>query len=47
MLANKWKKEGKTDLAELIANRGSKAVDKPLAVGLEIEEAKKTLERCK
>ena len=47
VLANKWKKEGKTDLAELIANRGSKAVDKPLAVGLEIEEAKKTLERCK
>ena len=47
MLANQQKKEGKTDLAEFIAYRGSKAVDEALAVGWEIEEAGKKLERCK
>ena len=47
VLANQQKKEGKTDLAEFIANRGSKAVDEALAVGWEIEEAEKKLERCK
>ena len=47
VLANQQKKEGKTDLAEFIANRGSNAVDEALAVGWEIEEAEKKLERCK
>jgi len=45
--ANQQKNEGKTDLAEFIANRGSKAVDEALAVGWEMEEAEKKLERSK
>ena len=46
-LANKQKMEGKCDLAQFIANRGSKAVDEALSVGWELEEAEKTLERNK
>ena len=44
-LANKQKKEGKTDLAEVIANRGCKAVEEALRVGWEMEEAPAKLER--
>ena len=33
------KKEGKTDLAKFITNRGAKAVDEALSVGWELEEA--------
>ena len=47
LLASQQKKEGNTDLAEFIANRGSKAIDEALAVGWEIEEAEKKLEGCK
>lgn len=46
-LANQQKKEGKTDLAEFIANRGGKAVDDALSVGWEMEEAEAKLERAK
>ena len=44
-LANQQKKEGKTDLAEFIANRGCKAVEEALRVGWEMEEAPAKLER--
>ena len=44
-LANQEKKEGKTDLAEFIANRGYKAVEEALRVGWEMEEAPAKLER--
>ena len=44
-LANQQKKEGKTDLAEFIANRGYKAVEEALRVGWEMEEAPAKLER--
>ncbi len=47
VLANQQKNEGKTDLAEFIANRGSKAVDEALLVGWEMEEAEEKLERSK
>ena len=46
-LANEQKREGKNDLAEFIANRGSKAVEEALTVGWELEEAEKKLERSK
>ena len=42
-LANQQKKEGKTDLAEFIANRGCKAVEEALRVGWEMEELLKRL----
>ena len=44
-LANQQKKEGKTDLAEFIANRDYKAVEEALRVGWEMEEAPAKLER--
>ena len=44
-LANQQKKEGKTDLAKFIANRGYKAVEEALWVGWEMEEAPAKLER--
>ena len=43
--ANNQKREGKTDLAEFIANRGAKAVDEALSVGWELEEAEGKMER--
>ncbi|CAB3983397.1 Hypothetical predicted protein [Paramuricea clavata] len=46
-LANEQKREGKSDLAQFIANRGSKAVEEALTVGWELEEAEKKLERSK
>jgi len=46
-LANAQKREGKNDLAEFIANRGVKAVEEALAVGWELEEAEKKLERSR
>ena len=45
--ANEQKREGKNDLAQFIANRGSKAVDEALTVGWELEEAEKKLKRSK
>ena len=45
--ANNHKKEGKTDLAKFIANRGAKAVDEALSVGWELEEAKQKMEHSK
>ena len=45
--ANNQKKEGKTDLAKFIANRGAKAVDEALSVGWELEEAEQKMERSK
>lgn len=38
-LANSQKREGKTDLAEFIANKGAKAVDDALSVGWELENS--------
>ena len=46
-LANQQKREGKTDLAQLIANRGGKAVDEALSVGWELEKAEEKLERSR
>ena len=37
--AQEQQNEGKTDLAQFIANRGSKAVDKAIRVGWEVSEA--------
>ena len=45
--ADNQKKEGKTDLAKFIANRGAKAVDEALSVGWELEEAEQKMERSK
>ena len=45
--ANNQKREGKTDLAKFIANRGAKAVDEALSVGWELEEAEQKTERSK
>ena len=45
--ANNKKKEGKTDLAKFIANRGAKAVDEALSVGWELEEAQQKMECSK
>lgn len=39
VLANSQKREGKTDLAEFIANKGAKAVDDALSVGWELENS--------
>lgn len=44
-LANQQKKDGKTDLAEFIANRGYKAVEDAIKIGWEMEEAPGKLER--
>ena len=46
-LANSQKKEGKTDLAEFIANRGYKVVDEAIRIGWDLEEASATLQREK
>ena len=46
-LANLQKTEGKTDLAEFIANRGYKAVDEAIRIGWDIERAPATLKRDK
>ena len=46
-LANQQKREGKTDLAQFIANRGGKAVDEALSVGWELEKAEEKLERSR
>ena len=43
--ANQQKREGKTDLAEFIANRGPKAVDDALKVAWELEKAETALGR--
>ena len=45
VLAKSQKNEGKTDLAEFIANRGYKAVDEALTIGWDIEEAPSNLQR--
>ena len=47
VFANQQKREGKSDLAMFIANRGSKAVEEALNVGWELEEAEKKLERSR
>ena len=46
-LASQQKREGKTDLAQFIANRGSKAVEEALSVGWEMENAESELARSK
>ena len=46
-LASQQKREGKTDLAEFIANRGAKAVEEALSVGWEMEKAELDLARSK
>ena len=46
-LANEQKNEGKCELAQFIANRGSKSVDEALSVGWEFEEAGKNLQRTR
>jgi hypothetical protein len=45
--SNEQKREGKSDLAQYIANRGSKAVGEALTIGWELEEVEKRLERSK
>ena len=42
-LASQQKREGKTDLAQFIANRGSKAVEEALSIGWEMENAESEL----
>ena len=44
-LASRQMKEGKEDLAQFIANRGSKVLDKAIQVGWEMEEAEEKLKR--
>lgn len=44
-LANIQKKEGKTDLAEFIVNRGAKVVDEAIETGWEMNNAEEKLER--
>ena len=46
-LASQQKREGKTDLAKFIANRGAKAVEEALSVGWEMEKAELDLARSK
>ena len=46
-LASQQKREGKTDLAQFIANRGSKAVEEALSIGWEMENAESELARSK
>ena len=47
VLAQKQKSEGKLDLAQFIANRGSRVVDEAIFVGWELENAQSTLQRSK
>ena len=47
VLASQQKREGKTDLAQFIANRGSKAVEEALSIGWEMENAESELARSK
>ena len=47
MLAQKQKSEGKLDLAQFIANRGSRVVDEAIAIGWELQNAESTLQRSK
>ena len=47
MLAQKQKSEGKLDLAQFIANRGSRVVDEAIFVSWELENAESTLQRSK
>ena len=47
VLAQKQKSEGKLDLVQFIANRGSQVVDEAIAVGWELETAESTLQRSK
>ena len=44
-LAKRQKKEGKTDLAQFIVNRGKKAVEEAIKTGWEIEESEEKLKR--
>ena len=46
-LAKSQKDEGKTDLAEFIANRGLKNLDEAISIGWEMENAPSTLERTR
>ena len=46
-LAKEQKKEGKTDLAEFVLNRGPKAVAEALSTGWEMAESNKKLERSR
>ena len=46
-LASQQKREGKTDLAQFIANRGSKAVEEALSIVWEMENAESQLARSK
>ncbi|KAJ7350171.1 hypothetical protein OS493_038043, partial [Desmophyllum pertusum] len=43
--ANVQKREGKTDLAEFIANHGGKAVEEALSIGWEFQESEENLRR--
>jgi len=45
VLAQKQKSEGKLDLAQFIANRGSRVVDEAIAVGWELQNAESTLQQ--
>ena len=47
MLAQKQKSERKLDLAQFIANHGSRVLDEVIAVGWELENAESTLQRSK
>ena len=47
VLANQQKQDGKEDLAQFIANRGSKVVEEAIRVGWELEEAEEKLKRSK
>ena len=47
VLANQQKQDGKEDLAQFIANRGSKVVEDAIRVGWELEEAEEKLKRSK
>ena len=44
-LASRKMREGKEDLAQFIANRGSKVIDEAIQVGWELEEAEEKLKR--
>ena len=47
VLANQQKQDGKEDLAQFIANRGSKVVEEAIRVGWELEKAEEKLKRSK
>ena len=44
-LASKWQEEGKTDLAEFVANRGPKIVNEAIETAKELTEAQARLQR--